>query len=440
MTENGFNLFQRLTRRWEAVHPYNAAQVMRISRPVSCSDAAAAWAEALRTLGLGRVHVSNGMRFRHEALNGEFVRYPLAVLPQGTSLEEHLTSELNRPFDQADEPPFRPFLLPQDDSVYFGVVYQHWVADSVSIRAVLQEWFGRLFDPQAIRQVPIRQARKGYWHLFGNRGNWRIDEAVLSNFRAHMRYRRVRKVKCNGCHDYPVRVTLHRTADGLVDALRTLARAEKCKVHDVLLAALAEACDAYVPTQIRRNRPDIAVGSIVDLRQHASDDLSDIFGLFLGFTQVICRPQVLRDWPRLLKCVAAQNRVHKQSGLPQTSMLWMAAAMALNPLVPDKNLYHFYRKEMPTSGGLSNVNMNDTWAARYHPDPIQEYWRISPTGPMVPLVFSTTTLGSRLTVALTCRRALMPPEQAQRMAGSLLNRLNEAAQPFGSLRESSNAL
>ncbi|HSZ59632.1 MAG TPA: hypothetical protein VK797_28570 [Tepidisphaeraceae bacterium] len=439
MTENGLNLFQRLTRRWEAVHPYNAGQVMRIGRRLSPSDAAGAWADALRTLGLGRVHIVDDQRFRHEALNGEFVRYPLAVLPLGTSLEDHLTRELNRPFDHADEPPFRPFLLQQDDSFYFGVVYQHWVADSVSIRSVLREWFGRLFDPAMARQAPVRHSRKGYWHLFGSRANWRLDDTVLSNFRAHMRYRRVRKVKCNGLRDYPVRVTLHRTADGLIDALRSLAKAERCKVHDVLLAGVAEACDAYVPTQARRNRPDIAVGSIVDLRRHAADDLNDTFGLFLGFTQVICRPQVLKDWPRLLKCVAAQNCVHKQSGLPQASMLWMAAAMALDRFVPDKNLYHFYRKEMPTSGGLSNVNMNDTWAVQYHPDPILEYWRISPTGPMVPLVFSTTTLGSRLTVALTCRAALMPPERSREMAGSLLDRLSDAARSHSRTREESNA-
>jgi hypothetical protein len=439
MNENGLNLFQKLTRRWEAVHPYNAAQVMRIRGTLSPCDAADAWAEGLRTMGLGRVHVVEDARFRHEALNGEFVRYPLAVLPQDTSLEEHLTSELNRPFDQPDEPPFRPFLLQEEDSFYFGVVYQHWIADSVSIRCVMREWFGRLFDPRMVRPSPIRHARKGYWNLFGNRGNWRLDEAVLSNFRAHMRYRRVRKIKCNSRHDYPVRVTLHRCADGMIDALRAMARSQKCKVHDVLMAAVAEACDAYVPTQARRNRPDIAVGSIVDLRQHAADDLSDTFGLFLGFTQVVCRPQVLKDWPRLLKCVAAQNRVHKQNGLPQASMLWMAAVMALNPFVPDKNLYHFYRKEMPTAGGLSNVNMNDTWAAQYQPDPIQEYWRISPTGPMVPLVFSTTTLGSRLTVALTCRDGMMAPQRSGEMADSLLERLSDVAQTHARSAETSYA-
>jgi hypothetical protein len=30
------------------------------------------------------------------------------------------------------------------------VIYHHWVADSVSIRTVLREWFVRLFDPKKI--------------------------------------------------------------------------------------------------------------------------------------------------------------------------------------------------------------------------------------------------------------------------------------------------
>ena len=428
MPESELNLFQRLTRRWEAVHPYNAAQMMRTCGKVSPADAADAWADALRTLGLGRVHLIEGRRFRHEELNGEFTRYPLTILPIGASIEEYLSRELNRPFDQQDEPPFRPFLLAHDDGCDLGVVYQHWVADSVSIRTVMREWFARLFDPSSARREPVRHHRDGYWRLFGGRGNWRLVETLLANFRSHMRHRRVRKVCCHGAQDYPVRVTLHRAPDGLIDQLRSVARAEACKVHDLLLAAVIEACHQYVPTQFRRNRPDIAVGSIVDLRRHAPTDLRDAFGLFLGFTEVICRPSMLKDWDRLVRAVAAQNRLHKQNGLPQASMIWMAAALAMDRFVSQRRLYHFYRKEMPTSGGLSNVSLNDTWAARYHPDPLREYWRISPTGPLVPLVFSTTTLGSKFTIALTCRQVLMSEAESQQMADSVLGRLERVAQ------------
>ncbi|MGH7194881.1 MAG: hypothetical protein ACREJM_15305, partial [Candidatus Saccharimonadales bacterium] len=385
MRESGLNLFQRLARRWEAVHPYNAAQVLRISGTLDPSAAAQTWGESLRALGLGRVRVSDGSRFRYELLNGELARYPLRGLPADASLQTHLTAELNRPFDDPDEPPFRPFLLQTTEDFYFGVAYQHWVADSVSIRQIMREWFTRLFDPPAVRGTLPRRPTGGYWRTFANRGGWRLDETLLANFRSHMRHRRVRKVASIGPQHYPLRVTLHESPPGLVDRLRAVARARRLKVHDLLLAATAEACDRFVPAQRRHNRPDLSVSSVVDLRPHATTNLRDAFGLFLGFTNVICRPPDLRDWERLLQSVAAQNSTHKQTGLAQASMLWMAAALAVNPLVPDKNIYSFYRKELPMSGGLSNVNLIDTWAARYHPQPLREYLRVSPTGPLVPL-------------------------------------------------------
>jgi hypothetical protein len=427
MADHGLNLFQRLARRWDSVHPYNAAQVMRVAEAVNPDKAGQAWAEALRGMGLGRVYVADDLRFRHEALNGEFVRYPLSVLGNGMSVAGHLTRELNRAFDREDEPPFRPFLVSEEDGTYLGVVYQHWIADSVSIRAVLREWFVRLFDPAAARETPVKHPQGGYWKLFGNRGNWRVDATVLANFRSHMRHRRVRKVVSRGPQDYPVRVSLHDLSEGLPGRLREAARAERMKVHDILLAAVAEACDRHVPVQVRANRPDLSIGSVVDLRRHAAGDLSDTFGLFLGFTQVVCRPQILRDWPRLLQSVASQNRVNKESGLAQVSMFWMAAAMAVNRFVPDRDLYKFYRKELPMAGGLSNVNMNDTWATRYSPDILRNYWRVSPTGPLVPVVFSTTTLGGRMTLALTCRDSLMSEAESDAMADGVVRRLESVA-------------
>jgi hypothetical protein len=211
--------------------------------------------------------------------------------------------------------------------------------------------------------------------------------------------------------------------------LRDYARSHGVKLHDVLLAAVAEACARHVPMQARGKRTDVAVGTIVDLRRHTRAALDDTFGLFLGFSDVVLRPQDLRDWPRLLQRVAAQNRLHKERGVPQASLLWMAAALAVSPFVPPRNVYKFYRKELPMAGGLSNVNLNDSWAARYHPSPLMDYVRVSPTGPLVPLVFSTTTLGNRLGFAMTYREALLPHPAPCRMAGQFADRLTSLSSP-----------
>lgn len=428
------NLFQRLTRRWDAVHPYNAAQVLRVRGRLDPCAATDAWAGSLRALGLGRVRVHANLRFDHQVLNGEMSQYPPRQLPAAASLEEHLGSELNRPFDDPDEPPFRPFLLPtSDDDTYFGVVYQHWIADSVSIRLVLREWFTRMCDPSQTRaasgpEPQFHGTDRGYWRLFAARGNWRLDETVLAAFHSHMRYRRVRKIRRVGREDYPVKVLLREAPPGLIEPLKEYAFGEGVRLHDVLLSAVAEACERHVPFQPRRNRPDLSVGSIIDLRRHASADLADAFGLFLGFTHVVCRPRDLADWRRLLRAVAAQNEAHRRTGIAPASMAWMFAALAINPLVPDPNLYRFYRKELPMAGGLSNVPLHDTWAARWHPDPLREYLRVSPTGPLVPLVFSTTTLGRRLFIAMTHRQALLAPQAAEAMLQTFINRLHSCAQ------------
>jgi hypothetical protein len=417
------NVFQRLVRGWDRVHPYNAAQALKIAGVIDARKAERAWADALEATHLGRVHV-NGRRFRHELLNGELVKYPIQVLPAGTLISEYLSAELNRPFDDPHEPPFRPFVLLGEGWFYFGVVYQHWVADSVAIRMLLREWFVRVFEPSLARCEPLPHPADGYWNLFGpRRAGWRTADTALAVLRRHLRYRRARKVKTFGKDDYPVHVLLREAPGGLIDRLHAFARSHRLKLNDVFLAAVAEVCHQFVPTQSRRNRRDLAVGSIVDLRPHAGTDLSDTFGLFLGFTEVVCRPPELRNFNKLLRSIGNQNRLHRQDGIPQSSLGWLLAALAAKRFVPPDELYHFYRKETPLVGGVSNVNLNRSWATQFHPSPILEYVRVSPTGPMVPLVFTLTTLGQRLHLSLTYRPVLLNDAAASRMADAFLQRL-----------------
>jgi hypothetical protein len=53
---------------------------------------------------------------------------------------------------------------------------------------------------------------------------------------------------------------------------------------------------------------------------------------------------------------------------------------------------------------------------QYHPDPLLEYIRVSPTGPMMPVVFTTTTLGNQLHFGLSTRDSIVPPHDAQALA------------------------
>ncbi len=123
----------------------------------------------MSALGLGRVCVE-GSRFFYE--NGRASPQTLQVVPAGMSLEEFASQEMNRRFDEALAQsscycPFRPFVLQGNGTYHAGVIYQHWVADSVSMRMVLREWFDRVYQPARAREAPLVIPHGGYWHFFG---------------------------------------------------------------------------------------------------------------------------------------------------------------------------------------------------------------------------------------------------------------------------------
>ncbi len=144
------NIFQRCIRVWEEAHPYNAAQVLEIAGKADMGRIAEAWNGALAASGLGVARVE-GARFCYEAAE----RQEVTMVDGELGLEGFITREINRPFDEtaghgrrgrAEMLPFRPFVVPMDGSHYMGAMYQHWVADSVSMRMLLREWFCRLHD------------------------------------------------------------------------------------------------------------------------------------------------------------------------------------------------------------------------------------------------------------------------------------------------------
>jgi hypothetical protein len=419
-----FNIFQKLMQKWEAVHPYNAAQVMKISGTPDKAALEAAWRAALDTAGLGCLCVSDN-RYGFEPLNG---RGGGCVCFCDQPLRQFISAELNRPFTDPKEPPLRPFVIAEAEHYFAGVVYQHWVADSVSVRMLLRDWFVRVYDPPTARKEALRLPARGYWKSIGpGRNGWGLAESFLGLARRHVRLRRVQKIQSTALADHRTEFDLFPAPRGLIGRLRTAARRRGVKMNDVFLAALAEACGRHVPLQRRGQRTDLAVGSVVDLRPYCPENLSQTFGLYLGFTNVVCRPDDLRDFDRLLANVSRQTRLQKKTGVAPASLMWMGAAMAIGQMSRPEELYHFYRKELPLAGGISNVDLSKGWMGPYHPSPLMEYVRVSPTGPMTPLVLTTTTLGEMFHVGLTHRAGLISKSTAQEIAAGFLGRLADLA-------------
>jgi hypothetical protein len=420
------NVFQRLVRQWDTVHPYNAAQILHLAGKPDLAAIRHAWRATLAVLGLGPVHVQ-GLDYHFESVNGSAALYQVPVIPAEISLDDYVSDQMNLPFTEA-ELPLRPFILRQDGSFYLGVVYQHWVADSASIQMLLREWFVRVYDPSSARDVPVRGAPGGYWNIFGpHRSRWRIGEQILTLLRSASRFRLVRKLRTQGSSDFAMRFALHQVPRDLLERLLAIAKEQGVTLNDIFLAGMATVCHRFNPIRNIPRRRDLALGIIVDLRPRTRRDMSRVFGLFLGFANVVCRPRDLEHWPRLVRRISHQTRAHKQNDSPQASSMWMFAALMTSRYVSAEQSFRLYRKHMPLAGGISNVNMNRTWAAAYHPHPLLEYVRVSPTGPMVPLVFSMTTIGKELLLGLTYRSALFSDDLAKTIAENFLSLLGEWA-------------
>lgn len=420
------NIFQRVIRQWERLHPYNAAQAMRLRRRFTYEQITAAWRSTLADLGLGPIHF-DGDRVVYELCPSAVAASAPLVMDVDDCLESFLSRQLNQPWEE-DTLPFRPFLKTENgQGQIVGVVYRHCASDSYSIRLILREWLARLNAPRTARRTPLLPARRGYWHHYGPyAADWSLFGSMLRQMNALVRMRKCRRVLPPPPGAVvEVRFREYRAPDGLNEALRAAARARGAKVNDLFLAAMFRAAAGGVPLEPTKRRRDLVIGTIVDLRGQAGRSPGDAFGLFLGFTSTFARGSVLKDRDRLIAGIAGQSRRLRDAQIPQASQLALMTGLLAALCLEDEELQEFYRRRFPLVGGISNVNLRGTWAERLYPDLLGEYVRVSPTGPFMPLVVTPTSLGPRLHIGVTTRTSAVGPEKADLIARQFIRELTD---------------
>ncbi|MBC7783069.1 MAG: hypothetical protein H7144_04450 [Burkholderiales bacterium] len=421
MNSAPLNVFQKTQRLWDTLHPYNAAQAAELTRVFSRDAIEDTFNAALNDLRLG-VFVCEHARYRIDTTHR-----PRVAVTEVADFATHVGTDMNRPFDPALSMPFRPFVCPLPGGQMIGLTYQHWVADSVSVRTLMRAWVSRLFDLPSLRPEPVVLDRCGLRRRFGpDTGGWSVISQIAEFAEFARMSKLLRRVEARA-NDQTVAVIAKTLPPDLITGLRKHARVAKVTVGDVFIAATAEACARHGPSRPTRRRPDLALGTIVDLRARHAKVPSRVFGLYLGFMISAFTHDDLYDFNRLLarsrRLRVIQNR-HKSA---EASQLRMAIGLLVSRTLSRQNLIEFYRRRFPMAGGLSNVNLTHDWPGRLYPDLIRAYHRVSPTGPLMPIVLTPTTIGNELTLCCTYRTALANEGRANGVVGAFIDRLERFA-------------
>ena len=412
MSQPPLNDFQKVMRQWAALAPYNCGPLMNVSGAADLARWGAAFAETLRPLGL---------------TNAETLPVESSSLP----LDRKVAAELNRPFARGDLP-LRAYALPgEGDSHWFGVMCDHWIADSRSLRALMQRVFAHyasrgtelaplsFADDRARTARPLAQAAA----LFSSTANY------FRHYRAH-------RMPLADAADFTSDFLIARFPVGAIHSVRALAKKHGATVNDLFIAAAAQVLGEFTKPQrnlsrgglLRPRRDRVAIATAVDLRSPEDSRRDDVFGLALGYFDVIVERPEERSLEDVATEIARETNVSKSKTrtLQADWNLRMARRM-WDRLSHPRSKAQLFQKGMPLVAGISNVNLTGSWADQEEADDarprVLDYLRVSPVGPLLPMVFTVTTIGDRLSLCVTFRTTAFSRGDCERLARGFVTRL-----------------
>ncbi|MEP6809414.1 MAG: hypothetical protein ABI992_04165 [Chthoniobacterales bacterium] len=381
-------------RGWSELAPYNFIHALRLEEPLDLVAWRRATEAALQSLELGTA--------------------PVMVETPSLEIDQQLDRELNRAFAPG-ELPVRFFALHAAGGHWFGVVLDHWVADDFSARALLE----RIYALRQSRELPpLRRAA-----IFRARKNlWREGSAFLRQARG---LRRAARPSYRDPLDFTARCFQSELPASALEAVRQLARRQHATIHDVFLAAAAQACGAMHLWKNGARRDSIGVASAMDLRRFLAEPAHAEFGLLISEYSIAEPHPENVSLPELVGKIATKTcRLKKisNSAVPAAGWLFWRLARSRSSQAT------MFQRGAPLMAGLSNVNLSGSWLET---EPIAEFRRVVTTGPAVPIVLMITTRRGRIFVDTTYRTTAFTRADAENLLADFGRRLlADAYQPL----------
>jgi NRPS condensation-like uncharacterized protein len=259
--------------------------------------------------------------------------------------------------------------------------------------------------------------------------------ALFFCVRNYFRHRRAHRIHLRDPLDFRADFFSRRFPDGAIDRIRAAGKEDGGTVNDRFIAVVSQVMSEFVakyrkrrkkPFRTRRDR--IGVATAMDLRSLAAGRLDNIFGFFLGyFTVVLDHPE--KRSVRELTTTIARSTSRSKTKARALQFVWSLriAHWGWNFRPRPRSQAQIFNKRMPLLAGISNVNLTGTWTDQDTPpsrDPaVLDYFRISPVGPLLPLVFTLTTTRDRLSLCVTYRTTAFTRDEAERIADDFVDRL-----------------
>jgi hypothetical protein len=441
------NAFQRLMRRWNTLGPYTAGQVMQVTGAADVERWQTAVQAVLAETGLGRPKVS--------VPDTQACFLPVGRVPidqPNATWYDHASAELNRPFGPEDLP-LRFFVVPAEPSArvpeshFLGVIYDHWVADSRAMRELMHRIYLRYAaDGEAAAPLtPLTVENPSFRRLYrAHLGPWLRWSALRQSLRNIVAHRRAHRINLRDPLDFTSRLVYRQLPAGLIDRVHEWGRQRQASVNDVFLTVIAQtmgrvtAPDRYRKRRRRLHlqRRQVALGTIVDIRDYAAQPLDQVFGLYLSSYSVVLERPEATDANTLVETIRLRTqKIKADQGMVRGFAALETARRWWDWFPHPRRQAQLFYKTIPITAGISNVKMSASWVQAAESDAgdtvadatprVLDYLRISPVGPLLPLVFTLTTMGDRLSLCVTFRTTAFTEEQAGAIVDEFIARLEK---------------
>jgi NRPS condensation-like uncharacterized protein len=253
--------------------------------------------------------------------------------------------------------------------------------------------------------------------------------ALIACFKSYLRHRRAHRVRLGDPLDFRADFFSVNFPNGSVDQIRAWARKCHATVNDVFLAAAAQVLGAHTSVaRLNSKRNRISLATAVDLRSRAGEGLHDVFGFFLSYFTVVLDSPEKESFEELTRAIAEETSALKAKAHPIRFILGLRMARILwDAFRKPRRKAQLFQKMLPLLAGVSNVNLTGSWVDREDTmagDPrVIDYVRVSPVGPLLPLVFTLTTIRDRLSLSVTYRTTAFSRIEVEQIARDFVARL-----------------